>query len=1268
MLITENRLDEWVRGNTRDAQGVIVELVWRLVAASSPRPKERRFPLGDSIGQHGPDGVLDVDLPFDPFVPDGRSFWEIGTGLNARDKATSDYNNLVKEVPADVRCISTFIFVTPLSASRGWEHTWKKKSQGTWLAARRSRGEWKDVRVIDGTRLIDWLHHFPAVEMWLAHKITGVPENQIETVEQRWSLIRAIGEPPPLTPDVFLANRENARAKLEGLFTDTTVPLRLDTRYPDDVVDFVCACIAALDDERRVEVTGKCLVISGADAWNAIAVRGSESHILIANSPLDLSGGAGTRLIQLARRAGHAIIFGGTPGGIPDPARVSLPPPRIDQIQEALEKAGYGRERARSLAQKSGGNLGPLLRCIQNLPFMPEWAEGSVAAELAVAALLGSWSEESDADRAVVEVLLGNPYGEWIGKVREVALRPGTPLAHTDGAWKFAARYEGWLALGPQLFDEHLNRLQAAATSVLQEIDPQFDLPTKERLTARIYGKDFAYSRLLRNGLAESLALLGSYPEALTSCTLSKVGRTAALAVRAILARADWVRWASLDDVLPLLAEAAPGEFLSAVEEALNREPCPFDEVFAQEDDSLFGANYLSGLLWALETLAWDASFLSRVVVYLGELAVRDPGGRWANRPANSLTTILLPWLPQTCAPVSRRHTAVATLLDEVPDIGWKLVLSLLPQSHPISTGSRRPAWRKLIPDDWSDSVTQDEYWEQVSLYADLAIAAAKTDRAKLSELIDHLERLPRPAYDKLLEYLGSTAVLTMQEADRLGLWAELVNLVTKHRKFSGAARAMAPRQVDELAALADRLAPSTPLFRHQRLFSERDFDLYEETGDWRVQHKALSERRSAAMREIMADSGSEAVLALASAVESPWRVGLAAGMAAEGDIERKILPDLLEAPDNSLAQFAGGFVLGRLQGRGWGWVDQIDTAHWTPGQIGQLLSHLPFTSDTWTRSARLLGEDESAYWSKASAVLYGPGGDLEHAVDRLIRYGRPRAALRCLHRMLHETKHLDRDRAVRALIAAPGSSESVQSIDADETVEIIKALQSDPSIDADELLRIEWAYVSLLDRHMGATPKTLERRLAEDASFFCEVSRLLFKSGAKDPQPEEVSEQAKHIASNAHCLLSDWRFPPGSRVDGTYDGEALAAWLAAVRQECVDTGHAAFAMTIVGHALVYAPPDPGGLWIHRAAAAALNARDAGNMRNGFRTKLFNSRGVYPVDPSGKAEQMLAKRYRSQADAVEDAGYHRLATCLRQLVKTYEREAERVSLTDPPSE
>jgi hypothetical protein len=55
---------------------------------------------------------------------------------------------------------------------------------------------------------------------------------------------------------------------------------------------------------------------------------------------------------------------------------------------------------------------------------------------------------------------------------------------------------------------------------------------------------------------------------------------------------------------------------------------------------------------------------------------------------------------------------------------------------------------------------------------------------------------------------------------------------------------------------------------------------------------------------------------------------------------------------------------------------------------------------------------------------------------------------------------------------------------------------------------------------------------------------------------------------------------------------------------------------------------------------------------------LFNSRGVYHVDPSGQAERELATVYRQKAEDVENAGYHRLAVTLRDISKSYDRDAE----------
>ena len=51
--------------------------------------------------------------------------------------------------------------------------------------------------------------------------------------------------------------------------------------------------------------------------------------------------------------------------------------------------------------------------------------------------------------------------------------------------------------------------------------------------------------------------------------------------------------------------------------------------------------------------------------------------------------------------------------------------------------------------------------------------------------------------------------------------------------------------------------------------------------------------------------------------------------------------------------------------------------------------------------------------------------------------------------------------------------------------------------------------------------------------------------------------------------------------------------------------------------------------------------------------------GVYWVDPKGEEERNLANKYRLQAEEVESSEYHRLASSLKELADSYERDAER---------
>ncbi len=388
----------------------------------------------------------------------------------------------------------------------------------------------------------------------------------------------------------------------------------------------------------------------------------------------------------------------------------------INEVQSANENAGTITidtlpEEIRTVFKKRIlETIPPELAEALTPPTEPEWNRLEYAFELAKANLVGSWNEKSDADVAIIGQLANEDFATWLSKVRVILQQPESPVTLRNGAWAVTDRQGLWQALGSRLFDDDLDRFRQSVVTVLSERDPQFDLAQEERYAASIHDKVLKHSSQLRKGISESLALLGSKPDALINCSAAKAESLATIVVRDIFAGADWVLWGSLNFHLPVLAEATPVAFLSAVETALRETPCPFDTLFSQEGHGITGTNYLTGLLWALETLAWDEQYLVRVTVILGELASHDPGGNWANRPANSLATIFLPWLPQTTAPIPKRKVAVQTLRKEFPEVAWKVLLRLLPDQIQSSGGSHKPQWRQMIPEDWTKGVTQKDY------------------------------------------------------------------------------------------------------------------------------------------------------------------------------------------------------------------------------------------------------------------------------------------------------------------------------------------------------------------------------------------------------------------------------------------------------------------------------------------------------------------------------------------------------------------------------
>lgn len=1257
IFITEEVLH--ARADYADSRGLMPELLLRLIAASIKNPTELRLPFGGSIGQRGWDGIVVSPHAFDPYVPQGQSFWEIGAGADPCSKATRDFTKRTKETSELERKSSAFIFVTPRSAN----HSWNVDDQRAWLEERRKSTDWKEIRIIDGTKFVHWLSLFPGIEFWLAEEF-GIPTVGISSPFLHWENLKRYGSPPDLRPEVFLIGREKAVEQLLRVFRGETLELLLETRYPEEGIDFIAAALYYSGLAQESAFMGRCLIIDNPNTWKAMCTL-QNSHVFVATSSLDvLSTGAPLRI--QARNKGHGVIFAGIPLAGTHGNFVRLTEAKPYDMEKALVSCGYPIEKARIISNKCGGRITTLKRLLLDVSASPDWASSHTASELAIAALIGQWDGNFEGDRKAVEDILGKVYGEWLGRIRPMTLRPDPPLIQQDEKWRFVSRFEGWQNLGSYLSNNDLDRFQKQALSVLREKDPKFTLPPEERWKASIHAKKPMYSDTLREGFAETLALLGAYSEALTSCSVGKPDSIAASTVRKILKDTDWVHWASLNDVLPLLAEASPEQFLDAVEGILNDpDNRTFQDIFGQEGGGFMGEwNYMTGILWALETLAWHQDYLTRVSVILGHLAEIDPGGKWTNRPSNSLTTIFLPWLPQTSAPVTIRKVAVEALLRECPGVAWKLLLGLLPSSHQVTSESRKPSWREFIPLDHSDKVSRKEYFEQVAIYTNLTVRAAKIDLKRLSELIDRLENLPPPARSEILEHLSSEAVLSLPEQEKVVLWEAFVDLVIKHRKFVDATWAMPKQQVDEIAKVAEKLKPLVPELIHRRLFCQRDFELIEEKDNFQEQWRELDERRTTAIKEILDSSGIEKTLDFARYVTDSHQAGLSLGKVVADEHDPIILPKFLLHSEKRMESVAAGYVLSRFYKKGWSWANNIKMEDWSDDQKAAFLSLLPFGRETWQKVKSLLGEKESLYWKRIDARPSQLKEELQEAVELLLQHDRPRVAIQFLYLMVHEKRKISPDQVYRALLTNLSSEEPLLSLDNHACKELIEWLQNSPEVDRRILSQIEWSYLPLLDHNFGISPKTLEQRLAEDPNFFCEVVRVIFRSDKEEKPLDERSEEQKRVMTNAYDLLHKWRTPPGSKSDGSLDGFELKKWLGDVKSSCEASGHLRIALDQAGKVLAHSPADPSGLWIHKGAGEVLNEKDHDVMRSAFTVELFNERGV-STWTAGEEERALATNYRWKADAVEKEGFFRLAASLRDLASSYEGDADREESHDP---
>ncbi len=1230
-----------------DARAQLPQLVRRLIHATVDSIQHIEFPAGEGVQRPGWDGIVET-VSGNAFVPSGLSGWEMGVDRDSERKAEDDFRKRTKNPLGLDPSQTCFVFVTP--------RKWLKKAE--WRDKKRKLGLWKDVRVYDSANLEAWLETAPAVDAWIARLLGRRPDGVFD-VEEHWANLSSLTE-PSLKPEVFLISREKEIEVVTEWLKGPPSSMAFEAPSPTEVIDFLAAYTASLKDlSERDKIKSRTLIVENKEAWHVLCAA-NNPLLLIPKPNLSID----AEMVAEAVRQGHHVLLCSHRFASERTSKQELSRPYRYDLEKALVSSGINEEEASQLAREAGGSLTVLKRRLGRFPStrQPEWSQPPNAPDLVPILLAGGWDDATAGDRAIIAKLAGRSYDEVLSTANCWLAGEDPPLIRFLTRWSLVSREDSWILMAPHVTRQQLDIFEEVAVEVLSENDPRYDLPPDERWRAGLHDKLPKYSGQLRTGIAETLALLGAKSDSSLIQDAVEPTRRAERVVRQLLTESTtWKQWASLGSLLSVLAEASPEAFLNAVEADLRSKKPQLPELFLDEGEPLFSSCTYAGLLWALETLAWDSSLLTPVSLAFAHLERIAPKGRWANYPITCLQEIFLPWLPQTTASVEQRIKVLKVLTRKVPDIGWRLLLDLLPTLSGISirsTLTSRPHWRDWAL-SWSQRVTNMECWQQVEACAGLLVDLVGTDTERWIQLIEKFEHFPLPAQDRLIRCLREFDLDLLDMTAQKRITDELRKKIHRHRSFPDARWVLMPEKLNEIKAIKERFEPQDVIARHSWLFNAQPRLVSDRKDSRQQRNEKLHQLRQEALREIFDHGGLQSVFELVEAAGDPRAVGVVLGKGRLLETDSPILPSLLTSGKQKVATFAMGYGRGRFVDAGWEWIEQLGLVQWTPEQAGRFLAFVPeFERRTW-EFIEQLGEDVAReYWSRTLDFCCNASTEeVEYGVSMLLKYNRPFHAVKMLDMALYNKHDIDSSLLMDTLEAGLNSYDEQRSDY--EILELFERLQSDPNVDIQRLEELEWGYLSLLNGH-GASPKTLLRSLSTKPRFFDYLLSLIFHS---DKEPEESTEtpteEQKARAQNAYHLLMEWKSVPGLRGDNIVDEQALLAWVTEARRLCEESGRLAVCDLRIGEVLAYAPAETDGTWPCVPVRDLIDEVDSADLVQGFEIGIFNKRGVFvsPIE-GGKQERELAQRYASYAEAC-DIEWPTTAAALRRVAHQYEEEARR---------
>ena len=854
LTIKARQIQEWTE-NHHEARQLLAVLLRKLVHSTGHELRHVDFPGYDNAEREGWDGLVEADAAT-PWVPEGKSGWEFGTNQRPNRKAESDYAARLASVSPAERAECTFVFVTP----RNWP------GKNDWAKGKNAAGDWKAVRAFDASDLEQWLEESIPGQMWLAEQF-ALPVSGFETLDECWRRWAEASD-PKMTPALFepsvSAYRDTFKKWLEK---PSEEPFVVTADSKDEALAFL-SCL--FKDGEIAPLWGDlAAVFKSANTLRALADSSSPFIPIVYTQEAE-------RDLAAVNRRLHCIIV--RPRNAVDrKPDIALDLLNHDAFRKALAEMGIEDDCVERLARESGRSPTILRRRLSKIDAIrkPQWA-GDVesAGSLIPMALVGAWHTRSDADCKVVSALAGRPYQEIEESVASLLQFDDCPVWSIGQYRGVASRIDAVYAVNKQVTEENLREFFRLAECVLSERDPALDLPEDKRWTAELYGKVRNHSTALREGICETLVILSVHGNNLFQYRLGiDVEARVSSLIRGLLAPLSLDKLLSHDKDLPHYAEAAPEVFLGLIEEDL-RQPEPVVlGLLKPVDSSSFASPTRTGLLWALECLAWK--HLGRVSLILAQLSGTVINDNWANKPSSSLGAIYRFWMPQTAASLNERMEALETLTRRFPDVGWQLCITQWNVGLRFGGDAYRPRWRSDASGA-GQRVSCRERCEFRRTALDLALAWPKHDPKALGDLVERLSALPEKDQTRVWTEIDEWAESEADERAKAGFRERI-------RRFAftrlGRRRDLNDEVKDRARVAYEKLEPRDPIVRYAWLFAQHwiepsDGETEGKNFDFDKHNERVHELRATAMKTIWVERRFEGVQALLSHSNAPDTVG----------------------------------------------------------------------------------------------------------------------------------------------------------------------------------------------------------------------------------------------------------------------------------------------------------------------------------------------------------------------------------------------------------